>query len=839
MGRISDYLAEQLRARLDQVPVVVWYDPERAFVQCFSTLDLTGVVKLEWRHGPLDLRRQAEPFVRGLREGSRPPQSLLVYVPMRRAPDRANALLSLEVLGVREERSLYDVARSALVPSLGPAKVDSWLRLPDLTLAKLEELASADSTIGALQAVFGPASPREVGLAILRNPEKVHECSDRTLLPDLKRTLFTTFGVQVGAALSNAASVTDAFAARVLLTEFLVDLTTVPSVLQHLLPLPEGSQLEACRDLALKLRADRNLEAAYREWATRACDTFALDRPDYDAQQLGLRDTFRFEAEYALAQAKALGHTADWAAMRDWIARRSDSYWSAQDPALAQAWDVLRLAGEVMAAADQGRAKLPSVGAPPADWVARYVDDSSAGLWQVDRLARRLDVRAGAGDEVDEALVERARDAAYGLEQLATERFCDALAACAEPLAGLPEQADIVRGHVLPAVQGQKVALVIADALRYEMARDLAEALTSTGEVRVQHAIASLPSTTLVGMAALTPAAASGLTLAPVNTGKVVPHVAGAPMFTVDQRMASFSAEFGGRFRHVTLDEVLPMKRKRLAELVESVDLLVVRSGEIDAAGEQDTLATARRIMGHLLEQIQQAIQRLAAAGIQRFFVVADHGFLMREDIGAGMIIDPPGTGALEVHRRFAIGRGLGATANAITFRAAALGLGGDLELAFPRGINVFRTPGNTAYLHGGVSLQELIVPVVWYSPTAVPERTGSQAVDVGLKDERRIANRLFAVTLSYEGGGLFEQDRVRWFRVTGYAGDTMVAEPVQALEGYRAADGAVGLTPNSRTVVMMQVSELEGNGKLELRVTDVDAGETVKTRKVDYDFAF
>ena len=67
----------------------------------------------------------------------------------------------------------------------------------------------------------------------------------------------------------------------------------------------------------------------------------------------------------------------------------------------------------------------------------------------------------------------------------------------------------------------------------------------------------------------------------------------------------------------------------------------------------------------------------------------------------------------MELHRRCWIGRGGQNPAGTIRVSSAELGYEGNLEFVFPIGLGVFKAGGDLAYHHGGLSLQELVVPVV------------------------------------------------------------------------------------------------------------------------------
>ena len=90
------------------------------------------------------------------------------------------------------------------------------------------------------------------------------------------------------------------------------------------------------------------------------------------------------------------------------------------------------------------------------------------------------------------------------------------------------------------------------------------------------------------------------------------------------------------------------------------------------------------------------------------------------------MRIDAPGGDEVDLHRRCWIGRGGATPAGCVRVTASALGYDSDLDFVFPRGSGVFKAGGDLAFHHGGPSLQELVIPVVY----CTHEGAGTRAVD-------------------------------------------------------------------------------------------------------------
>jgi hypothetical protein len=374
--------------------------------------------------------------------------------------------------------------------------------------------------------------------------------------------------------------------------------------------------------------------------------------------------------------------------------------------------------------------------------------------------------------------------------------------------------------------------------MRYEMGHELAESLGGSGEVELSFALATPPTITKVGMAALVPQAGSGLRLIDGN-GKAQPHAGTLPLPTVAERRAAYAGEYGSRFVDLTLDECLTLKTKQLQKKLDDADFILLRSQELDEIGEADKLVQARQWMAQVLANLRQAVARLASAGAEAFVIVADHGFLLRDDITDAEKLDPPPGDVVEVHRRCVIGRGLAGSTTAPVFDAAELGVGGDLQFAFPRGVNVFKAPGgNLNYVHGGISLQELVVPVLVYKPEGV-STSGRAQVELEITG-KKFTTAFLQVKLSYAAAGLFDQESKREFRIDVVHEDEVIGRAASASTGFSEAGKTISLGSGEEATVFLQLdSPPTGKGSLTLKVVDIELGESVLSKKVPYDIAF
>ena len=127
---------------------------------------------------------------------------------------------------------------------------------------------------------------------------------------------------------------------------------------------------------------------------------------------------------------------------------------------------------------------------------------------------------------------------------------------------------------------------------------------------------------------------------------------------------------------------------------------------EFDQAGHDGQLAFTGA--DDHLQRYAQAVRRLREAGYCRILVATDHGFFHWQPEKEELEGDLPTGEVLWSSRRAFVGRSL---KHKSAVRAPVAG--SDLEALLPRSFNAFKTYGGLGFFHGGVSLQELVIPVI------------------------------------------------------------------------------------------------------------------------------
>lgn len=229
--------------------------------------------------------------------------------------------------------------------------------------------------------------------------------------------------------------------------------------------------------------------------------------------------------------------------------------------------------------------------------------------------------------------------------------------------------------------------VVFVDGLRFDVAQGLATRLSALGTVTLNAGWTSLPSVTASGKAWVSPVAS--LIAGKADDVDFEPNVAATmkPLNTYNFRKLLADAGYE------------PLSG---SEVGDPTGKAWVECGDLDHFGHEHGLRLARDIDSQLAEIVER-LQGLADAGWRRFRIVTDHGWLL---VPGGMPKAEMAKSQAETRwGRCAVLKD-SATATPLTF-------GWDwcpqVQIAFAPGIASF--VAGAVYAHGGLSLQECLVP--------------------------------------------------------------------------------------------------------------------------------
>lgn len=810
---LHDYLAGQLGELLTKRSIVVFYDPREEFRPFFD--DLTGAestgegpIRVMLAEAEVSLARYSGSYFElraavELIAGQTAPERLLVYLPGESRDRAASVLMELELGGSCYEPQLKRLARHLLQRSFSDAQIDELLNRDGVTYQDIVAFLSqapTDGPVSVLRAIFDNAKSDEILIKWLASDERDEMILEKDAMGELARLIEVRLGLALpdGASLSEARAKT---ARYVVVIEFRVDLSCEPPTSCTGVPAPPSADHESrVRDLAAKLRSNYGDE--YAALADSIEKDLGLAGAALDPACLGAVDTFRFEEHRLLEHAGKLIQAKRYRDAAIVVEGRRHSFWADRDVARQAQWEACRLMAELGSAVEKTRSELSKFKGEPAAWVAAY---SGKGGWaEADALHRRLETwvaRMNDEPEGEEPLAVVEREHEELLKAMA-ERYTEVLRAADWVVEGpLPQTRVFAEAVDLSA---GRTAYILVDALRYEMGVDLVRQIDAALDVDVRAAVAALPSITQVGMAALLPGASASFSVVE-EKGKLAVRVGDDIMVNVSDRMKLLKAEVPGAVE-LRLSDVLELSKAKLVKSIGDAPLVTVRSQELDALGEADSDWLARQLMDAVIGNVVRAVKRLATAGIERFVVTADHGhqFSLRKD--DDMKTDSPGGDTVALHRRCWVGRGGATPPGTVRVSGPQLGYDTDLDFVFPVGLGVFKAGGGLSYHHGGLSLQETVIPVITFRMPTSEAKTASTESAVLLEAPDKVTNRLFPVRFLVQS--LLAEESVPVRLVLMHEGLEAGAARMATGAEFDDATGVIRVTANTEVSAVVMLAD-------------------------------
>ena len=293
----------------------------------------------------------------------------------------------------------------------------------------------------------------------------------------------------------------------------------------------------------------------------------------------------------------------------------------------------------------------------------------------------------------------------------------------------------------------KRVVVIVSDALRFEVAQQVAVQLEreTRGSTQVEAMQATFPSETRFGMAALLPH--KNLQYREADDGV---YVDGLPTAGLAAREAVLQTRRPAS-RAIQYNDLLkksPAERKTFAA---DAQVIYVYHNTIDAAGHgevsgQDVFDACEDAVRDVVDAVSIAVKHLGAS---RVLITADHGFLhTRCDIPeCQQASRNEVAGEIEtVERRFLRAASDAASDVFINVNMADVD-GGTYTWWAARDCVRIKAAGSRNFVHGGISLQELCVPVVRFHNARAGQKgfVERQFATLQLLDRpRRITSTIF-----------------------------------------------------------------------------------------------
>jgi len=316
-------------------------------------------------------------------------------------------------------------------------------------------------------------------------------------------------------------------------------------------------------------------------------------------------------------------------------------------------------------------------------------------------------------------------------------------------LVGIKQQTDFYSNYVRPIVSsGSRVYVIISDALRYEVAVDLTKQLLreTKGVARISSMQSTFPSTTKFGMAALLPHTTLQLT----DDCKVLCD--GAPTESTADREQILKKAYQSNVA-ITYKSLLSMKQAERREKVNGANVVYIYHNAIDAIG--DKTVTEDQVFDACEQAILELknLVRLITNDMSGTYIIitADHGFLYsynpldesdkaEKGFVSGNIV--------ELERRYVLADDCASAEHML--KISMKQFGNKITGFTPYdNIRMKKQGGGMNYVHGGISLQESVVPVIEFKNIRSSSKKYVDAKKVILQlisQSRKVSNSIFSL---------------------------------------------------------------------------------------------
>lgn len=835
---VTAFLTATVNNQLTEKNIVVWFDPEQLYKSLIykENFPNANLFVYDPRKGFLDLRRQLEPIWKSIE-----PPKLLIYVPLSQEKT-FNALIEFMIAGVIVQPGqqplecntrLSTVAKQALSEILPASKLEKVIIEAEngkLSLSDLDEIASRhkDAHWGPLVLIFKSENFEDICLQFLTSKDLDREITSKNVISNLVELLNNELEAHFSENL-NLDTLRDALSRHLLLSEFIFHLGKEVSTSVITFPSPDNKTVnDTIKRLNEGWRSSEKYVSSYILASQKIDTELSIQNLDFPIELL--EKLYTFPGIDLIIQSKIEKDLIDNPKQKyiDIAYCRQSMFWANQIPELKLHWQLITGAGEVIIASKKIRA-INKKDLSANQIINKYTQKPLASgngeiPWYVlDTTFRRLE-RDEHNFDFDpqrhqslQKLIVNSRLAYINAIHEMTENFIDSFQKENFHISEIIQQTSIFHDFISPNLENQKIAYILVDAFRYEMAMDLFEQIQTEWECRIYPAIATPPTITEVGMAALMPGSERGLSFSPAGAGKIGVLVSDTILKNRADRVKHLELNFEKTIV-LELHQIAPLKDKKVINSLNNANLIVVTAtDEIDKLWETQP-EIARRLHDDVFNQLRRGIRNLLNSNVQKIVITSDHGFLAGEDLMVGIPMDPPGGETIDLHRRVWIGWGGSDTPNCLRKPISAFGIGGDLELVTPIGLGCFKVVGgSTKYYHGGLSLQEMVIPILTINPgqnfSLINQEPGFDwEIKLG---SQQISSRFFSVTISGVATDLLAMPPS--IKAELRCSDQIVSTPVASTYGLEEItkdikmvkeEGSTKLIPNTLTLLIDELPE-------------------------------
>jgi len=838
---IKSQLRDMIKSKLKEYGIVIWYDAESIYKEIVSQSDFIDVPVIKYEGSYYEVRFKGEEYFNG--EGKK---DILIYI--ERPIDTVNfPLAELEKAGcILEPTAPLDrninfttVVKKALsnkVPSGLIADICKRIEEETISIDEIEEIAEKTKSmeIGVLFTLFRTDDPQVLTLSFIANTKCDTSLKEKKLLGDLVSLLNTYLGVQLKDA-KKVEDIREKLVEKILMVDFIESLKgELHKSKYYTLKLPSKTEdKENIKRLVDTWRKRSDFSESYKVWVEKIQRKYNIEKEDFAPDVLTESKTFPVIEEKLIEFVLGLDEEGDLNFIKEIINKRKSLFWAKNRPEYGLLWSFLDYSISLLVSINQALNEIRGRSLNFDASINYYIgENKSCGWFLIDKYYRLMEAKysdvdiEGKFEDKLEVFISKCRRKYSEFINIEAELFLSQFSSSAYlGTKNIMHQKDIFRQKLLPFLEKKKkCAYFLVDAFRYEMGEDFFHSIENYEKKNISPALATIPTLTPFGMFSLFLYSNEEINIK--ETGKkIYPQVNNSRVSKRSERLNYFFQRCPYKVEVFKLEQVIK-PRKSVRDKIDAADFIIITSQEIDSICESGEELLAKEIMSKITVQIKRAIYSLTKLKVEVFVITADHGYLLGPEISKDMKIEVPKGKTCALHKRVWMGRGGDNPRNTIRFKASDFGYKCNLDFVLPKTVAVFKTSGGeNSYIHGGISLQEIIIPLLELKMKVIPAKKSSfQEKYLLTLGKERITNRVFTAKVAYETELLIFDDmspREKRVRMQVVKEGGLIGQAETAEYGFDEGTKEIALEPNKPNVVTIILNEKFTSGAVEIYLLD------------------
>lgn len=589
-------------------------------------------------------------------------------------------------------------------------------------------------------------------------------------------------------------------------------------------------QINRIFDLGTSKQWRKGFEEALRELASNIHESELIKVYGIDAQYYAMTEALVWPILNHILEVSLL---ADPAATRQRVAYLTIKF--NENDKINSALDFI----DKVAAFYEKKLRLGSIKlSTPQDYVERYISD----FYLFDQLYRKaLEAHHRLISElipIIPALEQRKYQLDLDYVRLVNDinlEWMDCVTECGEDFSTIPipRQEDFYQREYAGTGGKNKLVVIISDALRYEVAQELLDTLGREKHMaKLSVNLGILPTETKYCKQALLPH--RSLTLVKNENG-VTMAVDGQILSTIEMR-SNYLASYRADAICIKYSDFVKNNLSANRDVFKH-PLVYLYHDTIDDAGHGQNLVEVIDACRRSVEQLSSLVKSLhASMNVVNVIVTSDHGFLYNEieieDKDKLQIQDSD----IEKKTRYYLTTDSQYIQGIVKFplnKVSSIESVDPIYVGVPKGTNRIAAAGGYNFVHGGASLQEMIVPII-HSSQRRSEKTDFVGVSLLSHNLNMVSSRLKFNILQEDMVDMTMQPRTIVCAI--YQGDKAVSNEVSV-----TLDSNEPEPSNRISVITLTLYQSVAPGLLQLRIYDVKDGkrlnplvkETVKNNTI------